>query len=175
MTIHTGSFEFNGRAIKVRQDRNSTGPGISAQSVSSGVQMAYGSAGPGIDGLPGHADRQPAQTLRQAIHLRQDRMLDNQLDPLSAASNGLGSSPKPVSQDDPKNQVTASIRRGQIGANVNANNGSSSGRFRNGSHPGRIIMPSFNGFGQPNPMSPVQPRGIPMTPSVSRSMQMRIM
>ena len=162
------SYEFNGRAIKVRQDRNSTGAGISTQSVSSSNQIGYGPGTMGPDGFQSRNDRQPGAALRQAIHLRTDRVLDEQADPLSNIGNGLGSSPKRVVQEDPRNPVTAGIRRGQIGSNVTPSSGAPSGRFRNASHPGRIIMPSFNGFGQVNPLSPVQPRGMPpMTPSVS--------
>jgi hypothetical protein len=82
--------------------------------------------------------------------------------------NGFPSSPKRVTGENLKTSTEDPLRRGPLLGSGNGNIGNTGGtRFRNASHPGRIIMPSFNGFAQGNPLSPVQQRGLPpMTPSV---------
>lgn len=121
---------------------------------------------PGLDGLQGRSGRQAAANLRPTTYTPAE---PDHFDSSATAGAGLGSSPKRVVSEDPMNPASGGTRRGPLGGNLGSNNGTSSGRFRNGSHPGRIMLPSFNGFGQVNPLSPVQARGMPpMTPSVSR-------
>ena len=131
--------------------------------------MAYMPGFSGSESFYGRSERQQAVPLRQAIHLRSDKTQDEADGSILGLGNGFPSSPKRFTGENLKTSTEDPLRRGPLLGNGNGNAGSTGGsRFRNASHPGRIIMPSFNGFAQGNPLSPVQQRGLPpMTPSVS--------
>jgi hypothetical protein len=139
------------------------------QSMSSSSQIAYLPGFSASENIYGRSERQQAVPLRQAIHLRADKTHDETEGSILGLGNGFSSSPKRVTGENLKSLTDDPLRRGPLSGNGNGTNGGGGGsRFRNASHPGRIIMPSFNGFAQGNPLSPVQQRGMPpMTPSVS--------
>jgi RNA recognition motif-containing protein len=152
-------YDLNGRSLNVRQDRNSSSNVPQSSHSMSSASLAKNVPGHGSQDFNDRSLRQgfqPGRNVNESTYTSMSR-------PITSDSMGMH---QPSGGDDPKGSPFGSLRRNPPGGN---DNGNGNGRMRNGTHPGRIIMPSFSGFA-PNPLSPIQTRGMPpMTPSVSIS------
>lgn len=152
MAVRTfDGYDFNGRTMRVRQDRNSSADPPKSTHSSSESQSVH---------IPGIHDRKEdsfvgelQSPFHQSSAVSREQLADMYANPTE---------PHPLS-GPPLSIVTNSTTA--PGSTKRVISGGASSKFRNGQHPGRIIMPNFNGFGMPN--SPSQNRGLPpMTPSM---------